>query len=361
MHLVQPQGIVGRTSNSQRFDCCDLLFHIVWQTSTKTTWLTRCHCHQVRRLLTTKGLLSESLWFDITSNYFILYIIVCTFNGKMPQWTNTWTVYISSFIYYMIWYDSATLYLAFASEIPHLMSAQRLGRARKLLMLHGGDGKHRVSQVSGSSTWTKALGETATIRAWLISQCTKRLVPGISCAQANCGLQSPNGCTLRFCSVVRLSIGPVDDVGSYKDHVNTRSPLHFINHMEDKSPCWTINEDFLDSDAPIFRMSDEKKTYRNKCMECHHRYLCSYRLDTTCDNKREQLRFHDLIFQPGVQETVFILSNYSVNSGFPEPFHRTDFQQNGLQNVAKNRERKDEGKWRRHSNWKKEKKGNKGY
>ena len=94
------------------------------------------------------------------------------------------------------------------------MSAQRLGRARKLLMLHGGDGKHRVSQVSGSSTWTKALGEAAIIRAWLIFQCAKRLLPGISSAQANCGLQSPNRCALRFCSVVRLSIRPVDDVGS---------------------------------------------------------------------------------------------------------------------------------------------------
>ena len=93
------------------------------------------------------------------------------------------------------------------------VSTQRLGRARKLLMLHGRDGKHRVS---GSSTWTKALGEAATIRAWLIFQCTKRLVPGISCAQANCGLQSPNGCTLRLCAVVRLSIAPVDDVGSTK-------------------------------------------------------------------------------------------------------------------------------------------------
>ena len=26
-----------------------------------------------------------------------------------------------------------------------------------------------------------------------------------------------------------------------------------MNHMEDKPPCWLINEDFLDFDAPIFK------------------------------------------------------------------------------------------------------------
>ena len=131
------------------------------------------------------------------------------------------------------------------------MSAQRLGRARKLLMLHGRDGRHRIS----SSMWTKALGETETIRA-LISQCTKKLVPGTSSAQANCGLQSPNRCTLRFCAVVRVSIGPVDDVGSITKTYYTILEGNAVrwgstNPMKDKPPCWLINDDFLDSDAHI--------------------------------------------------------------------------------------------------------------
>ena len=70
-----------------------------------------------------------------------------------------------------------------------------------------------------------------------------------------------------------------------------------MNHTEEKTSCWFINDDFLDSDAPIFEMSEEKKTYRKKDMECHHRYLCSYsapRLDTIRNNKRKQLLFHDL-------------------------------------------------------------------
>ena len=63
--------------------------------------------------------------------------------------------------------------------------------------------------------WNKgAGGELKAIGAWLISQCTKRLVLGTSSAQANCGLQSPNRCTLRFCAAVQLSIRPVDNVGS---------------------------------------------------------------------------------------------------------------------------------------------------
>ena len=67
----------------------------------------------------------------------------------------------------------------------------------------------------------------------------------------------------------------------------------FTNHTEEKSPCWLINDDFLDSEPPIIEMSEEKKTYRKK----DHRYLCSYRaprLDTIRKNKRKQLLFHDL-------------------------------------------------------------------
>ena len=90
----------------------------------------------------------------------------------------------------------------------------------------------------------------------------------------------------------------------------------------------------LRSDAPIFEMSEEKKTYRKQYMECHHRYLCSYTaptLDTTCNKKREQLLFHDL-------------------STLPLNFFSTKW-------VATSKESKAEGKWRRHSNWKKETRG----
>ena len=112
---------------------------------------------------------------------------------------------------------------------------------------------------------------------------------------------SQTDCTLRFCAVVRLSIGPVDDVGSvtkiYENLEGHAILWRFMNHTEEKPSCWLINHDFLDSDAPIFEMSEEKKTYRKKDMECHHRYLCSYRaprLDTIRNNKRKQLLFHDL-------------------------------------------------------------------
>ena len=90
----------------------------------------------------------------------------------------------------------------------------------------------------------------------------------------------------------------------------------------------------LRSDAPIFEMSEEKKTYRKQYMECHHRYLSSYTaptLDTTCNKKREQLLFHDL-------------------STLPLNFFSTKW-------VAISKESKAEGKWRRHSNWKKETRG----
>ena len=119
------------------------------------------------------------------------------------QWTSTWTVWALSFT---IWYDCAT-YLAFASEILHLMSAERLGRARNSWRcMDGMAGTESVAHQCEQRRWGKL--------QWLISQCTKRLVPGSSSAQANWGLQFPNWCTLRFCAVVRLSIGPVDDVGS---------------------------------------------------------------------------------------------------------------------------------------------------
>ena len=215
------------------------------------------------------------------------------------------------------------------------MSAQRLGRARKLLMLDGPHGRHWVS----SSMWTKALGETETIRA-LISQCTKRIVPCTSSAQANCGLEFPNGCTLRFCAVAHLSIGPVDDVcrQHYKDILynlgKERSPLRLHQPHERQTTMLAHQWRLLRSDAPIFEMSEEKKTHRKQYMECHHRYLSSYTaptLDTTCSKKREQLLFHDL-------------------STLPLNFFST-------KRVAKSKESKAEGKWRRHSNWKKEARG----
>ena len=177
------------------------------------------------------------------------------------QWTSTWTVWALSFT---IWYDCATLYLAFASEILHLMSAQRLGRARNSWRcMDGTAGNESVAHQCEQRRWGKL--------QWLISQCTKRLVPGSSSARANCGLQFPSYCTLRFCVVVRLSIArPVDDVGSvtkrYENLEGHAILWRFTNHTEEKSSCWLINDDFLDSDAPIIEMSEEKKTYRKKDM-----------------------------------------------------------------------------------------------
>ena len=102
-------------------------------------------------------------------------------------------------------------------------------------------------------------------------------------------------------------------------------------------------------------MSEEKKTYegsyRKQYMQCHHRYLCSYTaptLDITCDEKREKLLFHDL-------STWSARNNYSVDSGFPEPFQRTSFRQNGLQKAENQRLKANEGGIQR------EKKGNEGY
>ena len=101
-------------------------------------------------------------------------------------------------------------------------------------------------------------------------------------------------------------------------------------------------------------MSEEKKTYegsyRKQYMQCHHRYLCSYTaptLDITCDEKREQLLFHDL-------STWSARNNYSVDSGFPEPFQRTSFRQNGLQKAENQRLKANEGGIQR------EKKGTRG-
>ena len=101
-----------------------------------------------------------------------------------------------------------------------------------------------------TTTWQGTQALDAAWTAWLISQCTKRLVPGTSSAQANCGLQSPNRCTLRFCAVVRLSIGPVDDVGSitetYENLEGNAVRWRSMNAMKDKPPCWLINGDCLD-------------------------------------------------------------------------------------------------------------------
>ena len=194
---------------------------------------------------------------------------------------------------------------------------------------------------------------------WLISQCTKMLVPGSSPAQANCGVQFPNWCTLRFCTVVRLSIGPVDDVGSvakvYENLEGHAVLWRFMNHTEQKPPCWLINDDFLDSDAPIFEMSEEKKTYRKKDMQCHHRYLCSYR-EPRLDTIRNTLvitsenSYSFMIFQPGVHQTVFdsqqLQRTFWLSRTLPSNFFST-------KRVAKNSESKAEGKWRGHSNWKK--------
>ena len=223
------------------------------------------------------------------------------------------------------------------------MSAQRLGRARKLLMLHGRDGKHRVS---GSSTWTKALGEAATIRAWLIFQCTKRLVPGISCAQANCGLQSPNGCTLRLCAVVRLSIAPVDDVGSTKI-------------------IWTLGTEC----SPL---TLHEPHGRQTTMLAHQwrllRFWCSYL------QKGRRRRKHIRKNTWSVTMVVFVRKGRqdwrqrAITSENSYSFMIFDSQQlqgkfwlsrtlpsNFFDNMSwKNREWKAEGKWRQHSIWKKE-------
>jgi len=59
-------------------------------------------------------------------------------------------------------------------------------------------------------------------------------------------------------------------------------------------------------------------------------------LDITCDEKREQLLFHDL-------STWSARNNYSVDSGFPEPFQRTSFRQNGLQKAENQRLKANEG------------------
>ena len=190
---------------------------------------------------------------------------------------------------------------------------------------------------------------------WLISQCTKMPVPGSSSAQATCGLQFPNWCTLRFCTVVRLSIGPVDDVGSvtkiYENLEGHAVLWRFMNHTEQKPPCWLINDDFLDSVLRSLKCQRRRKHIGKKTWSVTIViFVRTGSQDWTQSVITSENSYSFMIFQPGVHQTVFdsqqLQRTFWLSRTLPSNFFST-------KRVAKNSESKAEGKWRGHSNWKK--------
>ena len=190
---------------------------------------------------------------------------------------------------------------------------------------------------------------------WLISQCTKRLVPGSSSAQANWGLRFPNWCTLRFCAVVRLSIGPVDDVGSVtKIYENLEGHAIFDDSWTTRKKNHHVGSSMIlmlrSLKCQRRRKHIGKKTWSITIVI----FVRTGRQDWTQSVITSENSCSSMIFQPGVQQTVFdsqqLQRTFWLSRTLPSNFFST-------QRLAKNSESKAEGKWRRHSNWKKETRG----